>query len=81
LVGFTPTHGSTSVAGKFVPVWPESAVHDANGLGPETCFGVDAANVDAQATPAAMVPAAASRTTSATGLRALMNHPLGCSAH
>jgi hypothetical protein len=59
----------------------EAAVHDANGLGPETCFGVDAVNVDAQATPAAMAPAKANRTTSATGLRALMNHPLCCSAH
>ena len=75
LVGFTSTQGSTSVLAKFVPVCPESVVQEANGLAPDTFCGVDAVNVDAQATPAASAPTAASSATSVTRLLALMNNP------
>jgi len=63
------------VLAKFVPVWPESAVQEANGQAPDTFVGVDAVNVDAQATPAASVPTAARSATAVTRLLALMNHP------
>src|SRR6266511_4451586 len=55
-VGFTSTQGSTSVLAKFVPVCPESAVHAANGLAPETCIGVEAVKRPAHAAPAASAP-------------------------
>src|SRR6266498_4022043 len=58
-VGFTSTQGSTSVLAKFVPVCPESAVHDANGLAPETFIGVETVKRPAHAIPAASAPAVA----------------------
>jgi hypothetical protein len=71
-VGLTSTQGSTSVFGKFVPVCPESAVHDAKGLTPETFVGVDAVKTPAQATPAASAPTAASNPARSTTLLAVI---------
>src|SRR5919198_5651908 len=73
-IGFTSTHGSTSVLAKFLPVCPESAVHEAKGLAPETCFGVDAVNTPAQATPAAST-ATASNPARITSLLVLIRAP------
>src|SRR5919198_4167569 len=79
LVGFTSTQGSTSVFGKFVPVCPESAVQDANGLAPETCTGSEAVKTSAHAAPAASTPAAASDPARITSLLAVMtNLPVAC---
>src|SRR6266540_3712548 len=61
-VGFTSTQGSTSVLAKFVPVCPESAVHAANGLAPETCIGVEAVKRPAHAAPAASAPTTTTKT-------------------
>jgi hypothetical protein len=63
------------VLAKFVPVCPESAVQEANGLAPDTFVGVEAVNVDAQATPAASAPTAARSATSVTRLLAVMINP------
>src|SRR5512132_952758 len=83
-VGFTSTQGSTSVLAKFVPVCPESAVHDANGLAPpETCIGVEAVKTSAHAAAAASAPATARSPTRRRSLFAgIANLPrLDCSRH
>src|SRR6266536_4064046 len=80
-VGFTSTQGSTSVLAKFVPVCPESAVHAANGLAPETCIGVEAVKRPAHAAAAASAPTTTTMVTRRRRLSAgiARTSPLDCS--